>query len=62
MREAFHAVLSKSQMMKFEVYERMKLKILHENLIKDETVPSIIEIIKTILTDLNEVFLSYKTQ
>jgi hypothetical protein len=42
-------------MMKFENYERMKLRIVHEALIKEEKIPTIFEIIKRNMIDLNEI-------
>lgn len=52
-REALQAVLSKSQLMKFEVFERQKLRIVHENLVKEEKAPQIVDIILELLSEMN---------
>ena len=49
-------------MMKFENYERMKLRIVHEALIKEEKIPTIFEIIKRNMIDLNEIIQLQKQQ
>jgi len=62
LRESFKVVFSKQQMMKFENYERMKLRIVHESLIKEEKIPTIYEIIKRNMNDLNEIIQIQKEQ
>jgi hypothetical protein len=54
-RDAFQACFPRSQLLKYESYERKKLKDIHENLLKEESIPSIFTIIKDILFDINSV-------
>lgn len=54
-RETFVAVLPKSQLKKYNDFERQKLKKIHEQLLREETTPDIHQIIKKILADITEV-------
>jgi hypothetical protein len=60
MREAFASSLDKTQLLKYEVYERIKLKIIHEKMFGDETEPQIKNVIKGLLQEINHVVHYYK--
>jgi len=60
MREAFASSLDKTQLLKYEVYERIKLKIIHEKILGDETEPQIKDVIKGLLLEINNVIKYYK--
>jgi hypothetical protein len=60
MRESFAAVLNRNQMLKYENFEREKLKRIHDTLLKEETTPDIHKTIRKILTDINEVIDIYR--
>lgn len=62
MRESYKAVLTKAQMAKYENYEREKLARIHDDLLKEETIPDIHVIIKNILKDINQVIEEYRVQ
>lgn len=59
-REAFKAISTRQQMQKYEVWERLKLRKIHESLASDEPIPDILTIIKQILADVNEIIQQYK--
>lgn len=47
-------------MLKYENFEREKLKRIHDTLLKEETTPDIHKTIRKILTDINEVIDIYR--
>lgn len=59
MRQSFAAVMSRTQMLKYENWEREKLHTIHDELVKEETNADINATIKKILNDINEVILQY---
>jgi len=52
-REAFNVALPKTQMKKYEEFERKKLRKIHDELIRCEKDPDINQIIKGILSDID---------
>ena len=55
MREALNVVLPKTQLKKYEEFERKKLKKIHDELISSKKEPDINQIIKKILADIDQV-------
>ena len=60
-RESLAAVFNKNQMMLYQEWERHKLKVIHDQLLKEEKIPDINEIIKNILGDMNGIIEEYRT-
>lgn len=59
-RESLAAVFNKNQMMLYQTWERHKLKVIHEQLLKTETIPEITQIIKNTLQDINSIIEEYR--
>ena len=49
-------------MQKYEVWERSKLRKIHQGLADGESSPDILTIIKQILADINEIIAEYKEE
>jgi hypothetical protein len=59
-RESLAAVFNKNQMMLYQTWERHKLKVIHDQLLKEETIPEINQIIKNTLKDINSIIEEYR--
>lgn len=55
-----NVILSRSQKLKYENWERSKLQAIHERLLNEEDRPDIKGIITNILGEINEVIHFYK--
>lgn len=60
MRECLKTFLSRKQIISYNLYERQKLKMIHDQLLKEEQNSDISAIIKSNLMEINTIIQDYK--